>query len=183
MAQDAPSGPGVQAGGGLIGDDQLRPLRHGGGNQRPSGHAAGELKGIHPLCLRPQAVPGQDGAALRPGPVIPPAPADLRADFHQGIQVGDPLGHQRDLPAPEGLHPPPGEGLAPIGDCPLQAGVVWEDAQDAVGQQALSGAAGAHHRRHLARTDGKSQIPDHRQAQPPGAPVILGKGDGEVLRL
>ena len=134
VAQNAPGGPGVQAGGGLVGDEQFWVFHRGGGDEHPPGHAAGELEGVELLRLRPQAVPGQDAPALRPGGGVPPPPAHLGAYRHQGVQVGDPLGDQDDLPAPQGLSPFLGERFPTVENGPLHGAVVGEDTQNPVGK-------------------------------------------------
>ena len=180
MAQNAPGGPGVQAGGGLVGDEQLGVLHRGGGDEHPPGHAAGELKGVELFRLRPQAVPGQDAPALLPGGGVPPPTAHLGAHRHQGVQVGDPLGDQDDLTAPEGLRPFLGEGFPTVEDGPLHGAVVGENAQNPVGQQALARAAGAHHRHHLAGSNGEGQVVDDREVLFFCAPAVLGEGEGQM---
>ena len=154
--------PGIQTGSGLVGDDQLGGGRRRGGDEHPPGHAAGQLKGIALLGIRPQAVPLQHRPTGLPGALVPAALADLGPHLHQRVQVGHALGHQDNLFAPHLLRPFGGKGLAQEGDLPGHMAVIRQDTQDSVGQQALTRTAGAHHRHHLAGPDGEGQILNHR---------------------
>ena len=64
VAQDAARGPGVQARRGFVRDDQPGRLHHGGGDQHPARHPAGELERVQFLRLRAQPIPLQDGTAF-----------------------------------------------------------------------------------------------------------------------
>ena len=155
VAQHPLGGAGIQAGGRLVGDDQLGSLRRSGGDEHPAGHTAGQFKGVTLLGVRPQAVPLQYRPAGLPGTLVPAALPDLRPHLHQGVQIGHTLGHQDDLLAPDLFRPLWGKELAQEGDLPGHMAVIGQNAQDAVGQQTLARAAGAHHCHHLAGSNGE----------------------------
>ena len=82
VAQQPPRRLGVQAGGGLVGDDKLGGLHHRGGHEHPPGHAAGKLKGVQPLRPRPQAVPGEGLLGAAAGVNVTAALGELGAHLH-----------------------------------------------------------------------------------------------------